>query len=226
MKINLGLIAILAVSSLMLGGCASTMVKPERDSSVYRSHMPKSILVLPPINDSPDVKATYSYWPTVTVPVAEAGYYVFPMALVDNMFRENGVTNGADAQSIAPQKLHEIFGADAGLYIRIKDYGSKYQIIQSVATVAVEAKLVDLRTGELLWSGEKKISQSSDDGNSGLLGAMISAVVQQVSSSLNDNAYPIANSVSAVLFSPNPQGAGLLYGPRSPHFQQQAAGNQ
>ena len=28
------------------------------------------------------------------------------------MFKENGVTNGSDAQSIAPQKLQEIFGAD------------------------------------------------------------------------------------------------------------------
>ena len=157
MKINLGLIAILAVSSLMLGGCASTMVKPERDSSVYRSHMPKSILVLPPINDSPDVKATYSYWPTVTVPVAEAGYYVFPIAVVDTMFKENGVTNGFDAQAIAPQKLKEIFGADAALYLKVKEYGSKYQVIQTVATVAVEAKLVDLKTFQRICQSVENI---------------------------------------------------------------------
>ena len=226
MKINKCLMAVLGVASLVLSGCATTTKVPQADFSTYRSHMPKSILVLPPINDSQEVNATYSYWSTVARPVAEAGYYVFPMAVVDTMFKENGVTNGSDAQSIAPQKLHEIFGADAGLYIRIKDYGSKYQVIQSIATVDVEAKLVDLKTGTVLWSGEKKLAQSSDSSG-GILGAMMNAVVQQISSSLNDGAYPVANTVSVLLYTPVVnQSEGLLYGPRSPMYQQNTAGNQ
>lgn len=216
----------LGLLSTVLVGCVSTP-QQGKDISAYRQHMPKSILVLPPVNDSPDVKASYSYWSTVSMPVAEAGYYVFPMALVDHMFKENGVSNGNDAQSIAPQKLQEIFGADAGLYIRVKDYGAKYQIVQSVTTVAAEAKLVDLKTGELLWSGSKRLSQSSGDGggDGGLLGALVGAVIEQISSNLNDHAYPLASSVSLQMFSPTPHrpGQGLLYGPRSPQFQQQFA---
>ncbi len=138
------------------------------------------------------------------------------------MFKENGVTNGSDAQSIAPQKLQEIFGADAALYIRIKEYGSKYQVIQSVATVSADAKLVDLKTGDVIWTGEKKLSQSSSDNNSGLLGAVVGALVEQISSNFNDRAYPIASMVNAQLFTPTPYspGTGLLYGPRSPQYQQ------
>lgn len=215
------LIAGLVISSITFTGCAVTQA-PNKDITAYKAHMPKSILVLPPVNDSPDVKATYSYWPTVIAPVAEAGYYVFPISVVDNMFKENGVTNGSDAQSIAPQKLQEIFGADAALYIRIKEYGSKYQVIQSVATVSADAKLVDLKTGDVIWIGEKKLSQSSSDGNSGLLGAVVGALVEQISSNFNDRAYPIASMVNAQLFTPTPYspGTGLLYGPRSPQYQQ------
>lgn len=215
----------LGLLSTVLVGCVSAP-QQGKDITAYRQHMPKSILVLPPVNDSPDVKASYSYWTTVTVPVAEAGYYVFPMALVDHMFKENGVSNGNDAQSIAPQKLQEIFGADAGLYIRVKDYGAKYQIVQSVTTVEAEAKLVDLKTGELLWSGSKRLSQSSNDGgDGGLIGALVGAVIEQISSNLNDHAYPLAGSVSMQMLSPTPHrpGQGLLYGPRSPQFQQQFA---
>lgn len=214
------LIAGLVISSITFTGCAVTQA-PNKDITAYKAHMPKSILVLPPVNDSPDVKATYSYWPTVIAPVAEAGYYVFPISVVDNMFKENGVTNGSDAQSIAPQKLKEIFGADAALYIRIKEYGSKYQVIQSVATVSADAKLVDLKTGDVIWTGEKKLSQSSSDGNSGLLGAVVGALVEQISSNFNDRAYPIASMVNAQLFTPTPYspGTGLLYGPRSPQYQ-------
>ncbi|MDH2593753.1 DUF799 domain-containing protein [Acinetobacter nosocomialis] len=215
------LIAGLVISSITFTGCAVTQA-PNKDITAYKAHMPKSILVLPPVNDSPDVKATYSYWPTVIAPVAEAGYYVFPISVVDNMFKENGVTNGSDAQSIAPQKLQEIFGADAALYIRIKEYGSKYQVIQSVATVSADAKLVDLKTGDVIWTGEKKLSQSSSDNNSGLLGAVVGALVEQISSNFNDRAYPIASMVNAQLFTPTPYspGTGLLYGPRSPQYQQ------
>ncbi len=215
------LIAGLVISSLAFTGCAVTP-QPNKDITAYKAHMPKSILVLPPVNDSPDVKATYSYWPTVVAPVAEAGYYVFPISVVDNMFKENGVTNGSDAQSIAPQKLQEIFGADAALYIRIKEYGSKYQVIQSVATVSADAKLVDLKTGDVIWTGEKKIVQASNDGNAGLIGMVVGALVEQIAGSFTDRAYPLASMVNTQLFTPttyNP-GMGLLYGPRSPKYQQ------
>ena len=44
-----------------------------------------------PLNASPDVKATYSYLSTVTRPLAERGYYVFPVAVVDQVLKDNGL---------------------------------------------------------------------------------------------------------------------------------------
>lgn len=221
MKISFKSAALLSSLALMLGGCA-TMSTTQKDMSDYRAHMPRSILVLPPINDSMDVKATYSVWSGVALPVAEAGYYVFPMSVVDSMFKENGVHSGAEAQSIPAKKLQEIFGADAALYIRIKQYGSSYQVIQSVSTVEAEAKLVDLKTGTLLWSGSKKMVQSSNDGNNNLIGALIGAVIEQVSNSLSDRSHPLANQVNMMMYTPTPSqpGNGLLHGPRSPLYQQ------
>jgi hypothetical protein len=183
--------------------------------------MPKSILVMPPVNESPDIRASNSYWSSVTVPVAEAGYYVFPITVVDTMFKENGVYNGSDAQTIAPQKLQEIFGADAALYVKVKEYGSKYQVLQTVATVAVEAKLVDLKTGELLWEGEEKQILANDNSNAGLIGMLVGALVDQISNHLSDKAYVLSGTVSHLLYAPRlSQQKGLLYGPRSPHFAQ------
>ena len=164
---------------------------------------------------------TYGYWSTVTLPVAEAGYYVFPIAVVDTMFKENGVTNGFDAQAIAPQKLKEIFGADAALYLKVKEYGSKYQVIQTVATVAVEAKLVDLKTGALLWEGEEKLQQANNNSNAGLVGILVGALVDQISNHLSDRAYMLSGTVSSQLYTPNMnQQKGLLFGPRSPKYAQ------
>lgn len=210
-------------ASCLLTACASNKPIAQLDTSVYRQHMPQSILVLPPINDTPDVSAGYSFWSTVAPPVAEAGYYVFPMSIVDQMFKENGITQASEAQAVAPKKLQEIFGADAALYIRVKEYGSSYQIVQSSTTVSAEAKLVDLKTGQQLWSGEKSLVQQSGNGGGGLVGMLASALVEQVVSSMKDRAHPLASSVSWMMLSPTPKqpGFGLLYGPRSPDYQDQ-----
>ena len=40
------------------------------DRAAYMAHVPASILVLPPINESPDTRATNSFWATVTPPLA------------------------------------------------------------------------------------------------------------------------------------------------------------
>ncbi len=213
----------LSIVVALFSGCA-VAPKSNRNLAAYNTNMPKSILVLPPVNESPDTRATYGYWATVTLPVAEAGYYVFPISVVDTMFKENGVTNGFDAQAIAPQKLQEIFGADAALYVKVKEYGSKYQVIQSVATVAVEAKLIDLKTGTLLWEGEKKIQQANNNGNAGLVGMLVGALVDQISNHLSDRAYMLSGNVSSQLYTPqlNLQ-KGLLFGPRSPNYVQNVA---
>ncbi|OTG83849.1 DUF799 domain-containing protein [Acinetobacter sp. ANC 4648] len=211
---------------VLFTGCAITP-KNTHDLSTYTAHMPKSILVMPPINESPDTRATYGYWSSVALPVAEAGYYVFPITVVDTMFKENGITNGFDAQSVAPQKLQEIFGADAALYVKVKEYGSKYQVIQSMATVAVEAKLVDLKTGNLLWEGQEKVQQANDNNGGGLVGMLVGALVDQISSHLSDKAYVLSNHLSSQLYTPQlGQQKGLLYGPRSPNFSKNSVSPQ
>ena len=206
--------------ALSLGLMSSyAMADQPADRATYMSQVPKSILVLPPINESPDTRATNSYWSTVTEPVAEAGYYVFPISVVDTMLKQNGVTNGFDAQSISLKKLKEIFGADAALYLTVKQYGSKYQLIDSVVTVEVEAKLVDLNTGALLWQDRKKESQGSSSSNDSLTGMLVSALVNQVSNQMTDAGYDVSQSVSNRLFRVDERNNGLMYGPRSPYAE-------
>ena len=213
--LSLAGLSVLAV----LTGCASTPA-PKADYTVYRQHMPKSILVLPPINDSPDVHATHSVLSSTTTPIAEAGYYVFPVALVEQTFKENGLSNPAEIQQVPPQKLQEIFGADAALYMTVTEYGSKYQVLQSTTTVAANAKLIDLKTGAQLWQGTQRLNVvDSNDHGAGLVGLLVNAAISQIANNLTDKAYPIAGLVNQQMLSPtaNPS-TGLLHGARSPQY--------
>lgn len=204
------------VACIWLTGCAST---PAHDHSAFRAANPASILVLPPINEAPEVQATASVLSHATYPLAEAGYYVMPVALVTETLRENGMQSAEDAHEIPAARLREIFGADAALRIRITRYGTIYQVIDSATVVSAQAQLVDLRTGALLWSGEASASskESGSSTGSGLAGMLITALVNQILSTATDASHDIAGIATQRLLSAG--GAnGLLYGPRSPMY--------
>lgn len=171
-------VALLSIGIVGVTGCATNQA--QIDYAGYRSHMPRSILVLPPTNDSIEVDASYVYLSTITRPLAEAGYYVFPVAVVDNYMKENGLPTPNEMSSVPLDKLRKVFGTDAVLYIHIEDWGQKFQLISSSTVVRARAKLVDARTGSVLWEGVARAVQSSGDGGGGLLGKMVAAVVEQV----------------------------------------------
>lgn len=203
------------VAAGLLGACATP--SPPRDFSALRKAKPASVLVLPPLNNSPDVLATPSVWAQLSYPLAEAGYYVLPVSLVDETFKTNGVQTAADTHQIAPAKLREIFGADAALYVAVKRYGSVYRVISSDAEVTLEAKLVDLRSGELLWDGSSTASSAEQgSGNqAGLIGLLVQAVVAQIIDNVSERSHPIAGIASQRLLGSG-RANGLLPGPRAP----------
>jgi hypothetical protein len=204
----------------LVAGCATPKAY---DYTALKESRPRSILVLPPVNESPDVKATYSMLSQVSYPLAEAGYYVLPVTLVDETFKQNGLNSAAEIHAVSTAKLKEIFGADAALYITVNKYGTTYLIIDSVTEVTANAKLVDLKTGKLLWAGVASAS-SSESGNpngGGIIGALVMAAIKQIGNSVTDAGHPIAGIASQRLLSAGHAG-GLLYGPRSVSYNKDA----
>jgi hypothetical protein len=199
-----------AVSGLLLAGCAT---KPY-DYTNYRAHPPRSILVLPPLNESTDVGGTYGYLSTVTMPLAELGYYVFPVAVVDQFFKENGMPTAGEMHQAPLEKIRQIFGVDAVLYVTLKQYGTKYQIINGTTIVTAEARLVDTATGTLLWQGSL-MAQDNSGGSGNILGDLIAAAVEQAINKSSDHAHAVSRLANAQLAIKD---HGLLYGPYHPKY--------
>ena len=200
---------------VLLSACAHQVKRP--DYTAFKKSQPRSILVLPPVNETSDVAATYGMLSQMTLPLAESGYYVVPVAVMDETFKQNGLTNAAEIQGTPPAKLREIFGADAALYSKVTQYGTVYRILSSATVVSASAKLVDLRTGDVLWQGRASASndEGGNNGGGGLIGMLVTAAVKQVAHSLTDEAHDVAALTSSRLLSAGPPD-GLLYGPRSP----------
>ena len=205
------------VGASFLSGCATKA--PAYDYAAFNKAKPVTLLVMPPLNESPEVNATPGAWSHATLPLAEAGYYVLPVALVDETFRQNGVTSATDAQGIPFAKLREVFGADAAVYMKVRKYGTTYFVIGSETRVEVEARIVDLRSGLLLWEGKATATSAEEQQQTsgGLVGLLVLAVVKQIVGTATDASYRYAGIANQRMLGV-PRYNGIPPGPRSPIY--------
>lgn len=207
-------IIMMAVATLLLSACASQ--KEPFDYAAYKQHKPKSILVVMPANDSMEVKAPAAVLSHSVEPLSEAGYYVFPAALVQETFMQNGVYDGNQIKDVSLAKLKQIFNPDAVLYLNVENYGTKYKVIDSQSTVTVSGHLIDAGTGQQLWSGTKTVAKSGvDHSKSNLLGALVVAVVTQIANTATDQSYGLSEQVMQQLLATDCDGC-ILHGKYSP----------
>jgi hypothetical protein len=200
--------------ALALVACEST---PPYDYAAFHAHAPRSILVLPPLDNTMDVSATYAYLATVTRPLAERGYYVFPVAVVDRMLRDNGLPGPAEMQSVSLAKLGEVFGADAVLYVTLENWGTAFHVIDSSTSVSVQAHLVDVATGTEIWRGKNTATySSSSNSGGGLFGMLAGAITNQIMTSIEDPSQDVARQCNDGLYCNSY--SGLLYGPYSENY--------
>lgn len=187
-------------------GCASL----HQDYTNFKAHMPRSILVLPPTNNTNEVDASGAYLSIVSRPVAEKGFYVYPVVLVDQFMKDNGISSPAEMHQLPLSKLFKVFAADAILYIEIDEWGNSFEIIDSKTVIKARVRLVDAKTGKILWAqAQHAVKRSNSQG--GLLGAIVSAAVTQVINESTDAARQFARSATFRLI--NHEKVGFLDGP-------------
>lgn len=206
MKLITSLNILLGVTVLILTGCVTP-----KNYDKFRAAHPRSILVLPPKNQSTDIRGTYSFLSTVTMPIAEKGFYIFPVSVVDQMMKENGLPSADDMHQVSLKKIKEIINPDAVLYITLEQYGSKFVLVESQTLVTASGKLVSAINGEVLWQGKVEKVISSGNSGGGLAGLLVGAVVSQAVNSTSDNAHDVSIVASQELFMT--EGQGLLDGP-------------
>ncbi|WP_020410530.1 DUF799 domain-containing protein [Hahella ganghwensis] len=198
---------LLPVLFAFMTGCA---IQPY-DYTALKEAKPRSILVIPPVNNTVEVNAPYTFLSTISAPLAEKGYYVFPVAVIDQFMKQNGLPTPVEMNQVPLEKIREIIGPDAVLYVTIEDWGQQYQVISSRAVVSSRWRLVDARTGNLLWEGRAHAEESSNDGGGDLAVALIGALVEQIASTVSDKTPGLSRRANFNTI--DNQHRGLLPGP-------------
>jgi hypothetical protein len=177
----------------------------------YAHELPRSIVILPPLNHAKDLRGSDSVYPHLYVSLASKGYEVPPPSLVWEVLRANGVDDPGLVRELPLSKLAEVFGTDAAFFPEVKEYGSTYQIVQTKAQVDLRAQLVSLKSGRVLWEGEASFAKTDSDTSS-LAAMLINALLTQV---VND-AGNFARQVGAVAAGQLVWAKGLPSGPLCP----------
>ena len=203
-------IIFLGAMVLLLQGC---MTHPEYHYSKFFETHPRSILILPPFNESTDVEAPVLFNTTVSQPFAEKGYYVFPVFLTKDVLNDLGLSDEGLILDALPQRFKEVFGADAVLYVTVKKWVTTYLVIQSSVSVQAEYKLVDTHTGEILWERTESVESASGDGGGSIAGMLAAAVIN----ALVVDYRPLARQTNLQVVSK--ESSGLPAGPYHPDYK-------
>lgn len=204
---------ILEFSLLALVGCAPKYA----DYSSYLRQFPRSVLVLPPINESLEVQASGMFLSTVTTLLAERGYYVLPVAVVDAVLKENGVPLPPEMHQVPLSKLRDVFGADAVLFVTIKQWTTTYVVLNASTSVTLAYRLVDADSGDEIWRWQQAFHYSPSIQQNSLVGMLVSAAVHAVESTSGRMEREVAIAANYAAF--NSPTCGLLTGARHPDYE-------
>lgn len=202
----------IAAAVVLLTALSACVPPPAKDYTKFMSAQPRSILVVPVVNKSVDLNAQDYFLSTVPVPLAERGYYVFPVHMVKRLLEDDGLADASLVHEADPTRLAALFGADSVLYVVIERWDAKWILVSTQVTVDLDYVLKDGKTGEALWSEREKAVYSSDGGNQGLLAAIVAAAITKAS----PNYMPLARQANAkALAFPGP---GFPAGPYRPEY--------
>lgn len=196
-----------------LVGCATVTPPPSKDYSKFNAASPRSILIVPVVNKSVDVTASDYFLSTTSFPLAERGYYVFPVHLVKRILEDEGLSDANLVHGASTEKLGSMFGADAILYVVIEAWDAKYYVLNTTVTVQLSYVIKDGRSGETLWSHSQKMvytPQSSNSSGNPLVDLVAMAINAAVTK-MTPNYMPLARQANAISFAyPGP---GIPHGP-------------
>ena len=200
---------------LAISGCATA---PKKDFTAFKSENPRSVLVIPVVNKTVEVNAADYFLSTLSIPIAERGYYVFPVDVVKHLLENDGLADSSMVHSADTMKLCNLFGADSVLYVSIERWDARYMLLTTSVTVAFDYTIKGCKTGDALWNHKQTwvyTPQNQSTGNP--LGDLIAMAINAAVTKAAPNYMPLARQANAMTFK-YPEGPGFPAGPYSPNY--------
>lgn len=192
-------LALMSLSLLALTGCVTQPTK--KDMSAFTAAAPRSILVVPVVNKSLDVDAPNYVLSTLPIPIAEKGYYVFPVNTTKVVLEQEGFYEGERIHEQPASSLAKLFGSDAVLYVTINRWDAQFALITTTVTVDFTYRLVSKDDVEI-WQERKQMAYQPNNNNNAVspLAAVMSAVISAAMTRAAPNYMPLTRQANQQVF--------------------------
>lgn len=195
---------------VMLTGCVAQEVK--RDQSAYVAAAPRSILVVPVVNKSLEVDASNYMLSTLAVPMAEKGYYVFPVHTTKFVLEHEGFYESDRVHQQPTQDIAKLFGADAVLYVTINRWDAQYALLSTTVTVEAQYRMV-AKDGTEIWQDSRKVVYTPQSSGGHPIAVLVSALINAAVTRAAPNYMPLAKMANNQVFV-----TGVNAPPNGPYF--------
>lgn len=198
----------LALALATVTGLTACATAPaQRDLSAFYAAAPRSILVVPVVNKSLDVDAPNYVLTTLPVPIAEKGYYVFPVNTTKVVLEQEGFYEGERIHQQPASALSRLFGSDAVLYVTINRWDARYAVFNTVVTVDFSYRLVSKNDVEI-WREQKRMQYQPDNSGQNAaspMAALLTAAISAAVARAAPNYMPLTRRANQEVFvlSPN-----------------------
>ena len=194
---NRAILGLLVAAVTLLTGCAT---QPTKDLSAFNAAAPRSILVVPAVNKSLDVDAPNYLLTTLSVPLAEKGYYVFPVNTTKMVLEQEGFYEGEQVHRQEPAHLAKLFDADAVLYVTINRWDAQYALLTTTVTVELDYRM-NAKDGSEIWTARQRMQYQPQNNSSGHpLATLIVAAVNAAVTRAAPNYMPLARQANLQVF--------------------------
>lgn len=164
--------------------------------------MPASIVLLPIINKTTSSEAPLLYVSTVAEPLANSGFYVFPIDITNDFFKREGITLGEQLKGIAPTKYLQMFGTDSVLSVTIHKWDTNYFVLGGNITVELECTITSTKTSNVLWNQRKTYVVPTTSSSGNILADLIVTAINTASVDY----VPVAQRLNVMTFTTMPFG--------------------
>ncbi len=147
--------SILVFFGLFLFGC---VVKPKYIIDNYSP--PVTVAVLPFNNFTNDLDGPVYVRKILSRRLSEKGYIVKPINETDEILRSIGITDGGQLSAFKPEKIGADLKVDGLFYGDLLEFNYITVGFYNKKSVALNLKLLDSKTGKILWEDEKKVSKT------------------------------------------------------------------
>lgn len=155
---NKGLLSSILLSGFILSACSIPMqtIAPNPSNPIG------TVAVLPMYNATNDVEGPEMVRGLVEKRVQRWQYTSKPINEVDQILSDQmGVTLGSQLELTTPEKLGAALGVDGVLYGYLVDFGDVTTGIYNEKRVRAGFRLVDTKTGKVVWAGGRGVRSSS-----------------------------------------------------------------